>query len=139
MREDLDGDEGKRLRSLMPPMSPRARFAQSLGDEIRRAAYERLEEPRTVPFEDVIVELRKLIRLLCKTLVPVQPRAEFVQELEEQLRMEAAELALIRQERWWWIIAGSLLGSLISLVGVIAALLLRRRNGRPQVKKPLRA
>ena len=135
--EELDCAGEEHLRSLMPQMMLNTRIAQSLGKEIRRAAAQKMRYRAAMrgrmPLEDVVIELRKLVRLLRKTLVPVQPRSEFARSLGEQLQVRGTELAATRQRRWLWLMAGSLL----SLLGVATALLLRRRNGRLQTGKPV--
>jgi hypothetical protein len=114
---------------------PNADFVRTLGQSIQRAAYQRIGRPRP-SFDQMVIELRKLVRLLCRTLVPVQPRSAFVCTLQQDLADTAQELLVVRQERVWWLLIGGALGTLLSLLGLLAALSLRRRNGRMQAKKP---
>ena len=89
-----------------------------------------------MPFEDMVVELRKLVRLLCKTLVPVRANAAFMRALGHDLDVSAREIVAARQERVRWLMVGGVVGSLL---GVLAALFLRRKNGCVDAKKPLGA
>jgi hypothetical protein len=125
---------------------PRTHFVRDLDQEIRRAARQRMErmgvrapfgEPKGAPFEEMIIELRKLVRLLRKTLVPVQPRLEFAQVLGEQLQVRTADRMGARPRQWRWLMVGGVVGSVLSLLGLLAALLLRRRNGRLHTNKPV--
>ena len=128
--------EAARLLGLRA--EPSADFVRTLGQSIQRAAYQRIGRPRP-SFDQVVIELRRLVRLLCRTLVPVQPRAAFVSALQHDLEETAHELLLARQERVWWLLIGGMLGTVLSLLGLLAALLLRRRNGRMHAKKPVSA
>ena len=117
----------------IPRTIPHADFVRNLGQEIGQAARQRMRRAPEMPFEATVVELRKLIRLLCETLVPIQPRLAFVQELGGELvrtglRPGAAQVRPGDQERWRWLMIGSAVGSLLSLLGVLTALLLRRRH-----------
>jgi hypothetical protein len=123
-------------RLLGPRAEPSDDFVRTLGQRIQHAAYQHIGRP-TPSFDQMVIELRKLVRLLCKTLVPVQPRPAFVRSLQTDLEEAASELLVIRQERVWWLLMGGVLGTLLSLLGLLAALLLRRRNGRMHAKKPL--
>jgi hypothetical protein len=123
-------------RGLAARAVPNAQFISSLGQDIYRAAYAKVGGSGP-PFHDVVVELRKLVRLLQRTLVPVFARPAFVGELGAELDAGARELLVARQERVRWLMLGGVLGSMLSLVGVLAALLLRRRNGRLDAKRPL--
>ena len=144
--EQLENAAEDVSRTLMPRAMPDARFVRDLDQEIRRAARQRMERmgirapfgsPQGMPFEEMVVELRKLVRLLCKTLVPVEPRLEYARELGERLQAKAAALDDVRQRQWQWLMVGGLVGSLVSLLGLVAALLLRRRNGRLHTNKPI--
>lgn len=126
-------EEAARLLRLRA--EPNADFVQTLEQSIQRAAYQHIGRPRP-SFDRMVIELRKLVRLLCRTLVPIQPRSAFVSALQRDLEETAHEL-LVRQERVWWLILGGVLGTVLSLLGLLAALLLRRRNGRMDTKKPL--
>jgi hypothetical protein len=126
-------EEAARLLRLRA--EPNADFVQTLEQSIQRAAYQHIGRPRP-SFDRMVIELRKLVRLLCRTLVPIQPRSAFVSALQRDLEETAHEL-LVRQERVWWLILGGVLGTVLSLLGLLAALLLRRRNGRMDAKKPL--
>jgi hypothetical protein len=124
---DEDSDQ-----PLVPRALPNAQFVQDLDQEIRRAARQRMEKAGirpSVPFEEMVVELRKLVRLLRKTLIPIRPRAEFARALGQQAEMWATlEITAHQQQRRLWIVGG-MVGSALSVVGVMTALLLRRRNG----------
>jgi hypothetical protein len=133
--EELERDEGAVLRSFMPRVGPSTTFVRSLGEEIRRSAGQRVELEQGAPFEDMVIELRKLVRLLCRTLVPVQPRPAFARALGNQLREQAIKVTVEPEHRWRWLMVGGLVGSLLSVLGLVAALLLRRRNGRPNAQK----
>jgi len=117
---------------------PNTQFISSLGQDIYRAAYAKVGGSGP-PFHEMVVELRKLVRLLQRTLVPIFARPAFVEELGAELDAGARELFVARQERVRWLMLGGVLGSVLSLVGVLAALLLRRRNGRFDAKRPLGA
>jgi hypothetical protein len=123
-------------RLLVSRAEPSDDFVRTLGQSIQRAAYQRIGRPRP-SFDQMVIELRKLVRLLCRTLVPVQPRSAFVRNLQQDLEETAHELLLVRQERVWWLLIGGVLGTVISLLGLLAALFLRRRNGRMHAKKPV--
>ena len=116
---------------------PNAGFAQDLGAELRRAAQQRIQSVTRPQVGEVVLELRKLIQLLRRTLVPVNPRATFREALGDRLFSEGIELAAARQQRWRWLMVGGVVGSAVSLAGVVTAVLLRRRNGHAQAKKPL--
>jgi hypothetical protein len=134
-------ETGGSIRSLMPRAVPNAGFVRDLEAEIRRAARRRMGRmgapigPKGVPFEEMVIELRKLVRLLHRTLVPVQPRLEFSRSLGEQLQVRTADVVPVRQQQWRWLMVGGLVGSLLSVLGLVAALLLRRRNGRLHAEK----
>lgn len=136
--ESMEGAVTEAARLLGPRAEPDADFVQALGQSIQRAAYQRFGRPRPA-FDLMVIELRKLVRLLRRTLVPVCPRPAFVRALEHDLEETAYDLLVVRQERVWWILLGGVLGTALSLLGLLAALLLRRRNGRLQTKKPLSA
>jgi hypothetical protein len=130
---------------LVPRASPSARFVQDLELEIRRAARQRMEEAGirpSMPFEEMVIELRKLVRLLRKTLVPICPRAEFSRMLGQEIEARAEIVTTVQQQRRW-LMVGGVVGSLLSVLGLFAAFLLRRRNGhshsRMQAKKPVGA
>jgi hypothetical protein len=91
----------------------------------------------SISFDDMVIELRKLVRLLCETLIPIQPRSDFVLTLERHLQSTAAAQIADRQRRRRWLMVGSVIGSALSFVGVVTALVLRRRNGRVQTNKPV--
>ena len=112
---------------------PNAQFISSLGQDIYRAAYAKVGGSGP-PFHEMVVELRKLVRLLQRTLVPVLARPAFVEDLGTELGIGARELFVVRQERVRWLMLGGVLGSVI---GLFAALLLRRRNGRLDAKRPV--
>jgi hypothetical protein len=127
------------VRELFGPQAvPNTRFVTTLREDIQRTATQRIG-PSSLPFEEMVIELRKLVRLLCRTLVPVRANAAFLRTLGQELDLSAQELVAARQERVRWLMVGGVLGSLLSLLGVLAALILRRRNGRVHAKKPLGA
>ena len=136
--ESMEEAVEEAARLLRPRAQPNADFVQALGQSIQRAADQHIGRPR-LSLDRMVIELRKLARLLCRTLVPVQPRSAFVSALQHDLEETAHELLLVRQERVWWLILGGVLGTVLSLLGLLAALLLRRRNGRMDAKKPLGA
>jgi hypothetical protein len=76
----------------------------------------------------MVIELRKLVRLLRRTLVPLKAPPEFAQPLGRQLEAEAIQVTMQQQHRRW-LVVGGVVGSLISVVGLSAALLMRRHNG----------
>lgn len=122
--EDSDG-------FLIPRALPSARFVQDLDLDIRRAAGQQMQKAGLtpgLPFEEMVIELRKLVRLLRKTLVPVQPHAEFTRALGKQIKAQAVVVSTVQHKRRWLMVSG-MVGSLLSLLGLLAALLLRRRNG----------
>jgi hypothetical protein len=120
------------LRPLMPRAMPSARFVHDLEEDVRRAARERMDElgiQPAIPFEEMVIELRKLIRLLCKTLVPVSPESKYVRRTGRRLQEQAVVVyAQPRQNQQRWLLAGSVLGSVLSVGGLIAAVLLRKRG-----------
>jgi len=120
-------------RGLAARAAPNAQFISSLGQDIYRAAYAKVGGSGP-PFHEMVVELRKLVRLLQRTLVPVFAKPAFVQDLRVELDAGARELFVVRQERVRWLMLGGVLGSLL---GLFAAILLRRRNGRLAAKRPL--
>jgi len=131
MREQsLEGTAEETARLLGPRAVPNARFTRMLREDIYHAAYQRMGRPSTAPLQSMVVELRKLVRLLCKTLVPVCPPQRFVNALERDLEMVARDMIAIRQQRMRWLMLGGVLGSAISILWVIGATLSRHRNGR---------
>jgi hypothetical protein len=122
-------------RLLVPRAVPNTRFVHDLGKDIERAARQRMGGTATIPFQEMVIELRKLVHLLHRTLVPVRPRAGFVPTLGHQLNDSAIRVIAARQQRVRWLMLGGVLGSAISFLGVLAALVLRRRNGRLRAKK----
>ena len=123
---------------LMPRAVPSTSFVHNLGQDIHRAAYQQVGHAPSVPFQDMVIELRKLIRLLRKTLVPICPRESFVSSLESSLDASAREMIAARQRRMRWLMVGGMLGSAISLLAV-AALMMLRRQDRLQTKKSMGA
>jgi hypothetical protein len=134
--QDLERTAQDAARVLSTRAVPNAGFVSSLGQDICRAAYAKVGGSG-LPFHDMVVELRWLVRLLQRTLVPVLARPAFVQNLQAELDAGARDLFVTRQERVRWLMLGGVLGSVLSLVGVLAALLLRRRNGRLGAKRPV--
>lgn len=131
---------------LIPRALPNARFVQDLDQDIRRAARRHMVKAGirpSVPFAEMVIELRKLVRLLRKTLVPVQPSAEFTHALGQRLERRAAVVTTVYQQQRRWLMVSGMVGSLLSVLGLLAAVLLRRRNGhshnRAHAKKPVGA
>ena len=138
--DDLESAVGRFARSPMPPVIPSSGFVRDLGEEIQRAACQRVGHgPERGPFEDVVIELRKLARLLRRTLVPVSPRADFTRALGGQLALSANETLTTRRQRRRWLVIGGAVGSVISLAGLVAALLLRRRSQHLRASRPFSA
>jgi hypothetical protein len=133
---DLEGTAEEAARLLGSRAVPSTRFIHTLGQDIQYAAYQRLGQP-SIPLHEMVIELRKLIRMLRRTLVPVCARAGYARALGEDLDAAAHEMIVIRQQRVRWLVLGGALGSALSLLGVLAAVLLRRRNGRAHAGKPL--
>ena len=130
--EQLEVGVEESLRPLMPRAMPNAQFVRDLDLEIRRAARQRMEQlgvQPVIPFEQMVIELRKLVCLLRRTLVPVQPRLEYSRVLGNQLQGYAATVTIVQPSRRRWWMVGGLLGSLLSVAGLALALVLRRRNG----------
>lgn len=138
--DDLESAVGRFARSPLPRVLPSSGFVRDLGEEIQRAACQKVGYSSvSKPFEDVVVELRKLVRLLHRTLIPVSPRVEFTRALRGQLTVSAGETYVTRQQRRRWLVVGGAVGSVISVAGVIAALLLRRRSQQLRASKPFSA
>jgi len=120
------------LRPLMPRAMPSARFVHNLDQDVRRAARQRMEElgiQPIIPFEEMVIELRKLVRLLRKTLIPVSPESKYIQRTGRRLQEQAIVIcAQPRQNQQRWLMVGGVLGSVLSVGGLIAAVVLRRRN-----------
>ncbi len=134
--QELEQTAQEAARVLTHRAMPSGRFVSTLGQDICRAATQKVGG-RPVPFQEMVVELRRLVQLLCRTLVPVSPRSAFVYSLGEELDGGMREMIAIRQERVRWLMLGGVVGSVLSLLGVLAAILLRRRNGRMHAKHPL--
>ena len=130
--ERLEAEMTDSLRPLMPRAMPNARFVHDLDEDVRRAARQRMKElgiQPVIPFEEMVIELRKLVRLLRKTLVPVSPECRYVQRTGRRLQEQAVVAYArprLRQQRW--LMFGGVLGSILSVGGLIAAVLLRKRN-----------
>ena len=143
MQNDNLGDNWTSARSALARMSgviPSTDFVRKLGAEIGRTAREKMGygagmPGAKMPFEDRVIDLRRWIRLLRQTLVPVQPRQAFKTALDKQLQFDAIQVQIARQNRWRWLVIGSAVGSVLSLLGVLAALLLRQRQTRPRTQK----
>jgi hypothetical protein len=89
-----------------------------------------------IPFEEMVIELRKLVRLLRKTLVPVSPGTSYIQRTGRRLREQAVVvLAQPRTRQQRWLMVGGVLGSILSVGGLVAAYVLRRRNNGNKNKK----
>ena len=120
------------LRPLMPRAMPSARFVHDLDQDVRRAAQRRMEElgiQPTIPFEEMVIELRKLVRLLRKTLIPVSPGSKYIQRTRSRLQEQALIVyAQPQRNQQRWLMVGGVLGSALSIGGLVAALVLRKRN-----------
>ena len=120
------------LRPLMPRAMPSARFVHDLEEDVHRAARQKMDElgiQPAIPFEEMVIELRKLVLLLRKTLVPVSPRTQYVQRMSRRLQQQAVVThaqTKTRQQRL--LMVGSVLGSILSVGGLVAAYVLRKRN-----------
>jgi hypothetical protein len=117
---------------------PSARFVHDLNQDVRRAARQRLEQlgiQPAIPFEEMVIELRKLVRLLRRTLVPVSPGARYIQRTGRGLQQQAVVVAQSKQNQQRWLMVGGVLGSVLSVSGLLAALLLRKRNNNQQRKE----
>jgi hypothetical protein len=127
------------LRPLMPRAMPNARFVHDLDQDVRRAALQRMEQlgiQPTIPFEEMVVELRKLVRLLRRTLVRVSPESPYTQETGQQLYSRAVEIyAQPRQRQQHWLMVGGVLGSILSVGGLVVAYVLRKRNNGHNTKE----
>jgi hypothetical protein len=131
--ERLRDDAKDRDQWIVPRASPSARFVHDLDRDIRRAARQQVIKSGirpSVPFEEMVIELRKLVRLLRRTLVPLRARAEFSRSLGQRLQNEAIVISVQQQHRVRWFMVGGMVGSLLSVLGLLAAWLLRRRNGQ---------
>jgi hypothetical protein len=130
--EQWEAEVSESLRPLMPRAMPNARFVRDLDQEVRRAARQRMAElgiQPAIPFEEMVIQLRKLVRLLRKTLVPVSPGTEAIQQTSRQLQERAAIVyAQPRTRQQRWLMVGGVVGSLLSLGGLVAAYVLRRRD-----------
>lgn len=109
---------------------PRTDFVRKLGQEIGQAAWKKMGRKPGVPFERAVSDLRYLVRLLRQTLVPVPPRPAFRQILGNQLQAQAVQVMQERRKQWRWLVIGSAVGSLVSLLSVLIAVLLRQRTER---------
>jgi hypothetical protein len=127
------------LRPLMPRAMPSARFVHNLDQDVRRAARQRMEQlgiQPTIPFEEMVIELRKLVRLLRKTLIPVSPGSKYIQRTGRRLQEQAVIVyAQPRQNQQRWLMVGGVLGSILSLGGLIAAVVLRKRSSEHETKE----
>jgi hypothetical protein len=121
----------------MPRVMPRAHFAQDLAQELRCAAAREAVHRPEAHIDGMVMSLRSLAQLLCRTLVPVCASASFRRALGVRLQEEAAALSEDQQRQWRWLMLGGVLGSILSVLGLVAALGLRRRNGQGRVKKTI--
>jgi hypothetical protein len=130
--ERLEAEMTDSLRPLMPRAMPSAHFVHDLDEDVRRAARQRMKElgiEPSIPFEEMVIELRKLVRLLRKTLIPVSPRSSYIQRTGRRLQEQAVLVyAQPRHTPQRWLMLGSVLGSVLSVGGLIAAVVLRRHN-----------
>ena len=79
---------------------------------------------------------RKAARLLRKTLIPVSPGYKYVQQTRGQLQQQAVLVyAQPQRNQQRWLMVGGVLGSALSIGGLIAAVLLRRRNNEQKAKE----
>jgi hypothetical protein len=131
--ERREADVQDSFRRLMPRAVPSARFVANLEQDVRRAARQRMDQlgiQPAVPFEQMVVELRKLVHLLRRTLVPLSPRVEYQQLLQGRLQKESVAVLAQQQSRpQRWLMVGGVVGSVLSVGGLLAALLMRRRDG----------
>jgi len=126
------------LRPLMPRAMPSARFVHNLDRDVRRAARQRMEElgiQPAIPFEEMVTELRKLVRLLRKTLVPISPETRYIQRTERQLQEQAVAVYAQTKQRQQRLLIGGVLGSILSVGGLVVAFVLRRRNNGHKKKE----
>ncbi len=133
MSEDWD-----QKMSALAQVAPRGDFVRRLGQEIGRTARERAGYNAVRAFDERVIELRRLVHLLRQTLRPVQPRPAYRQALAEQLYASALQVT-VQPGRMRWLVIGSAIGSLLSLIGVLTALLLRQRRTHPRSNAPLRS
>ncbi|HID89659.1 MAG TPA: hypothetical protein EYP52_08125 [Anaerolineae bacterium] len=108
--------------------------------EVLAAHADRLNDP-SAPSPDLSLEemvylgpLMEVAERVKKTLVPVEPPAAFVQSLRKEL-IEAARRRRSATQRLHrgLVIGAAALGSMLSLAGVVALILLHRRGRlRPQ-------
>ena len=133
MQAEWPGAGAEEIEQMLVPRAlPNTRFVQNLDQDIRRTARRQMEQMGvrpSVPFEEMVIELRKLVRLLRKTLVPLKAPPKFVQPLGRRLEAEAIQVTMQQQQQRRWLVVGGVVGSLISVVGLSAALLMRRHNG----------
>ncbi len=109
-------------------------------DSLTFVLFEDDKEARYLPPAERIdvARLRSLTEHLQKTLVPVPPRAEFRSRLKESLiaaasqRMAAERESRVAALRRRWMLIGAAAGSLsmLSVAGIIAAVLLHQRTIR---------
>ncbi|MBN1139246.1 MAG: hypothetical protein JXM73_21905 [Anaerolineae bacterium] len=147
MKNDNPDQDRSGVRSALIRMSgviPSADFVRKLGAEIGRTAREKMGHAARMPgarapwnrlsFEDRVIDLRRWVRLLRQTLAPVQPRQAFRTALSQQLQLDAIQIRIARQNRWRWLVIGSAVGSVVSLLGVLAARVLRQRQARARLR-----
>jgi hypothetical protein len=136
--ERWEADVQESFRPLMPRAVPNARFVTDLEQDVRRAARQRMDRlgiQPAVPFEQMVVELRKLVRLLRETLVPLTPEVGYRRQLQGQLQKQSVAVSAQQQSRpQRWLMVGGVVGSVLSVGGLVAALLARRRNGTKDQK-----
>lgn len=125
---DKNYDETLPAFSRLSRVVPRADFVRKLGAEIGRAARDRIGYSPRLTFQECVIELRHFVRLLREALAPVQPRLTFRRTLGEQLHASALQVTMQRQTNLRWLVIGSIVGSVLSLVGVLAAMLLKQRR-----------
>jgi len=132
--ERWEAEVSESLRPLMPRAMPSARFVRDLNQDVRRAARQRMAElgiQPAIPFEEMVIELRKLVRLLRKTLVPVSPGPQYVQQTAQKLQKQAVSVyAQPRTRQQRWLMLGGVVGSVLSVGGLVTAYVLRKRNNK---------
>lgn len=105
-------------------MDPKLRFTRPRGSS-QQPPREETEE-----FYTMVNTLGTVARQLRYVFTPVPPRSAFVQQLHEELRRRSED-RLMRRRRWWvrWALGGTVVASLLSVLGVVV-LVLRLREGK---------
>ncbi len=128
-----DENDSKTLSafSRLSRVAPRADFVRKLGVEIGRTARQRVGLGARSAFDEYVIDLRRFVRLLREALTPVQPQPAFRRALNEQLTADALRVSVQRQSKLRWLVIGSVVGSLLSLTGLLVAALFRQRRAPP--------